>query len=71
MKTNKSIIFGVLTIICSLVLMNLASHADKIPDSFIRIFGIISLIGAVLCIFFSVRSAFALKEENEGKEDVK
>ena len=71
MKANKSVIFSLLTIICSLVLMNLASHADKIPDPFIHVFGIISLIASGLCIFFSVRSACGPKEENKERNDVK
>lgn len=71
MKANKSIIFALLTIICSLVLMNLANVSDKVPDSFIHVFGIISLIGAGLCIFFTVRSACTLKEENKERNDTK
>ena len=71
MKTNRSTIFGLMTIICSLLLMNLANLSDKVPEAFVNIFGIISLIATALCIIFSVRSACALKEENNEGNDAK
>ncbi len=44
---------------------------DKVPEAFVNIFGIISVIASALCIFFTVRSACALKEENKERNDAK
>ncbi len=71
MKINKSALFSLIAIMFSLGLMNIASHADKMPETLVNILGLLSGIGAGLCIFFAIRSACIMSKEKKERNDEK
>ncbi len=62
-----------MTIAFSLILMNLPHFVGAVPDSVIRIIGILTMVCAVVSVFFIVRTAVKKNEEKKMKErnDVK
>jgi len=69
-KRNKPLILGLVTIILSLVLMNLVHFVDVVPDSIIRIIGVVTMLAAAVSVFFTVRALVQAdpKANNREKE---